>query len=386
MASTMTMTMTMEAWLAQLEMDQIPIASFIDKYNNSSYQPYEQSLTMEGCCFDEELAATLGEDFPYSLYATSDDTASYSPPPPLSPPPPPLGDFDCNLIEQYISTPLISDCSDNNNMNNINDGDNVVVKKKKGASKKGASKMEASIKKHVVLKEATSGYTKRKRPPSQVQDHILAERKRRELLSHLFISLSAIVPGLKKIDKTSVLGEAIKHMKQLQEKVKVLEQVAAKRTMESVIVVKKSKVIMVDDNGSSDNYGNVDDYCTSATSGRSGNGGGGGVSAGGGGGGDDNVSSFPEIEVKICGNTMLLRVYCEQQKGILTKLFAEVDNHDLRITNSSVIPFENFALVITIVAQMEIGFNNKVKDFVRALRNALRLTSYQRHESSEDEH
>lgn len=34
---------------------------------------------------------------------------------------------------------------------------------------------------------------------SQAQDHILAERKRREKLSQRFIALSAIVPGLKKV-------------------------------------------------------------------------------------------------------------------------------------------------------------------------------------------
>lgn len=37
------------------------------------------------------------------------------------------------------------------------------------------------------------------RPPSQAQDHIIAERKRREKLSQKFIALSAIVPGLKKV-------------------------------------------------------------------------------------------------------------------------------------------------------------------------------------------
>ncbi|KAK8716570.1 hypothetical protein V6N13_043876 [Hibiscus sabdariffa] len=37
------------------------------------------------------------------------------------------------------------------------------------------------------------------RSPSHAQDHILAERKRREKLSHRFIALSAIVPGLKKV-------------------------------------------------------------------------------------------------------------------------------------------------------------------------------------------
>lgn len=36
------------------------------------------------------------------------------------------------------------------------------------------------------------------RTPSSAQDHILAERKRREKLSQRFIALSAIVPGLKR--------------------------------------------------------------------------------------------------------------------------------------------------------------------------------------------
>ncbi|KAI3462637.1 hypothetical protein Pfo_019300 [Paulownia fortunei] len=44
------------------------------------------------------------------------------------------------------------------------------------------------------------------RPPSQTYDHIIAERKRREQLSQRFVALSTIVPGLKKMDKTSVLG------------------------------------------------------------------------------------------------------------------------------------------------------------------------------------
>lgn len=37
------------------------------------------------------------------------------------------------------------------------------------------------------------------RSPLQAQYHVEAERKRRERLSDLFISLSKIVPGLKKV-------------------------------------------------------------------------------------------------------------------------------------------------------------------------------------------
>ncbi|KAL0332387.1 UNVERIFIED_CONTAM: hypothetical protein Scaly_2140200 [Sesamum calycinum] len=38
------------------------------------------------------------------------------------------------------------------------------------------------------------------RPPSQTYDHITAERRRREQLSQLFVALSTIVPGLKKVE------------------------------------------------------------------------------------------------------------------------------------------------------------------------------------------
>ena len=40
-----------------------------------------------------------------------------------------------------------------------------------------------------------------KRTPLQAQDHVLAERKRRERLTQRFIALSSLVPGLKKVIK-----------------------------------------------------------------------------------------------------------------------------------------------------------------------------------------
>lgn len=43
------------------------------------------------------------------------------------------------------------------------------------------------------------------RTPIQAQDHVIAERKRRDHLRQLFISLSKIVPGLRKVIGTSLL-------------------------------------------------------------------------------------------------------------------------------------------------------------------------------------
>ncbi|KAF2283836.1 hypothetical protein GH714_016397 [Hevea brasiliensis] len=176
------------------------------------------------------------------------------------------------------------------------------------------------------------------RTPSHAQDHILAERKRREKLSQRFIALSAIVPGLKKMDKASVLGDAINYVKQLQERVKVLEEQTKKRTVESFVLVKKSQLSADDDSSSCDE--NSD-------------------------GGSD--SALPEIEARVSEKDVLIRIHCDKQHGVVPKILNEVENLNLTIINSSVLPFGNCTLDITIIAQMESEFSMAVKDLVKNL-------------------
>ncbi|PIN10070.1 hypothetical protein CDL12_17347 [Handroanthus impetiginosus] len=181
----------------------------------------------------------------------------------------------------------------------------------------------------------------RTRPPSQTYDHIIAERKRREQLGQLFIALSAIIPGLKKTDKTSILGDAISYLKHLRERVEVLEVKAAEQTMDS-IVVKKSQII-VDEEGSSD---------------------------------ERSVSSdekeMPEIEVRLTNNSILLRVHCSKQKGVLANLLSKVESLDMVVVNTNVTPFGTSALDVTITAEMEKEFSLTVKEVATVLRAALR--------------
>ncbi|XP_010670988.2 transcription factor bHLH18 [Beta vulgaris subsp. vulgaris] len=287
----------MEAWLAQLEMEtDPPVPTLI----NNSYHQYHHSETIEAS-FDEDIAVMLGEDFPYTL-------------------------------------PI-----ENNNKNDDNDY-NIIM----GSN---VQEKQRCKNKEMTEKQAECGGTKRKRRPDQVQDHIIAERKRRELLSQMFISLSTMVPGLKKVDKTSVLGEAITYIKKLQERVKILEEVAAKRTIESMVVVKKSQIIVDDNDGDgNESSSDVDDNSAS-----------------------NNNGSLPEIEIKMSEKTLLLRVHCEQQRGTLRKLMAEIHKHEMNITNFSVIPFENLTLEIAIVAQMEKGFNKNVEDFARTIRSVVQM-------------
>ncbi|XP_058069571.1 transcription factor bHLH18-like [Magnolia sinica] len=179
------------------------------------------------------------------------------------------------------------------------------------------------------------------KPPSHTQDHIIAERKRREKLSQRFIALSAIVPGLKKMDKASVLGDAIKYVKQLQDRLKTLEDQTVKKTVESVVFVKKSQLSGDDDLSSSDeNFEGLAD------------------------------EPLPEIEARVSDKNILIRIHCEKRKGTLVNTLAEIEKLHLSVVNTCVMPFVNSALDITVIAQMEEDYCMTTKDLVRNLRSA----------------
>ncbi|RXI07975.1 hypothetical protein DVH24_014541 [Malus domestica] len=171
------------------------------------------------------------------------------------------------------------------------------------------------------------------RSPLHAQDHVLAERKRREKLSQRFIALSALLPGLKKMDKASVLGDAIKYVKHLQERTKVLEEQAAKKTGEAVVFVKRMQYSADDDISSSDENS---ESCSD--------------------------QPLPEIEARVSDKEVLIRIHCEKTKGCLTSILSEIEKLGLTIVHSCALPFGNSTLDITVVAQMDVQFSMTVKD------------------------
>ncbi|CAA2965171.1 transcription factor bHLH18-like [Olea europaea subsp. europaea] len=156
---------------------------------------------------------------------------------------------------------------------------------------------------------------------SRGQDHIIAERKRRETLSLRFVALSALVPGLKRMDKASILGDAIKYMKELQDRVKTLEeQSRKKKSMESVVFVKKYEIYTNNEKSPSDeNF--IDE-------------------------------PLPEIEARFSDKDVLIRIHCEKRKGIFEKTIAEIEKLHLSVVNSSAMTFGDSVLDITIVAKV----------------------------------
>ncbi|XP_074555865.1 transcription factor bHLH25-like [Curcuma longa] len=178
---------------------------------------------------------------------------------------------------------------------------------------------------------------KRGRTASHNQEHLLAERKRREKLSQHFVALSAIIPGLKKMDKASVLGDAIEYLKQLQEKVQCLEDQVAKRCIESAVLLKKSRLC---------NYGD-----SSSSS-------------------ESHGESLPQIEARVCAKSILIKIHCENHKGALVRAISEIEKLHLSVTSTSVMAFTRSSLDITVMAQMDEEFSMTVEDFVKQLSSA----------------
>ncbi|XP_071704073.1 transcription factor bHLH18-like [Rutidosis leptorrhynchoides] len=180
----------------------------------------------------------------------------------------------------------------------------------------------------------------------QLQDHMLAERKRREKLARRFVYLSSLLPGLKKMDKATVLEDAANYIQELQCRLKELEGSSNLKTdiLKSDISKKKPKR-----SWSNDNDFSVDEpkYVETPS------------------------SSSPEIEVRMFGVNVLVRIYCEKNYLSLLKVFKKMQKLDLSVTSSSTLPFGSSNLVITIVAKKKDDFLLTSSDLVKNLKLSL---------------
>ncbi|CAL9049960.1 unnamed protein product, partial [Musa banksii] len=159
------------------------------------------------------------------------------------------------------------------------------------------------------------------RPPSCAQDHVIAERKRRDRLKQQFLELSTIIPGLKKTDKASLLGDAINYIRQLEEKVKTLEEKASEKTVASTNLVEKSEHLRA---------------CHHISSSEA----------------NPSSRAFPKITASLDGNSsILVRIQCEKRKGLFVKVLSEIEKHHLSVVNTSAMPFAASSLNIAVTAQ-----------------------------------
>ncbi|PWA45657.1 Myc-type, basic helix-loop-helix (bHLH) domain-containing protein [Artemisia annua] len=169
------------------------------------------------------------------------------------------------------------------------------------------------------------------RTPVQVQDHVLAERKRREKLNRQFISMSALLPNLKKMDKISVLEEATNHIIELHDRVKKLQGLSVveqKDAKEYTIALKRSRPS--DDDNEDSSYQGINFEDDSA---------------------DVGSKSSAEIEVRISGGSVLVRIYSQKVPSLLGKMLRKMQELGLSVISSSSMPVANTTALIIILAQ-----------------------------------
>ncbi|CAN6292001.1 unnamed protein product [Urochloa humidicola] len=181
------------------------------------------------------------------------------------------------------------------------------------------------------------------------QDHIIAERKRREKINQRFIELSTVIPGLKKMDKATILSDATKYVKELQEKLKDLEAGGSNgRSVETVVLVKRPCL------GAAAAAPDGDCSPLSASSGT--------LAA---------RQQLPEIEARFSEKTVMVRITCENGKGVAVKVLAEVEELRLSIIHANVMPFRAGTLIITITAKVDEGLTVTAEEIVGRLNSAL---------------
>ncbi|XP_073029918.1 transcription factor bHLH25-like [Primulina eburnea] len=175
---------------------------------------------------------------------------------------------------------------------------------------------------------------------TRTKDNVLAERKRREKLTQRFIDLSALVPDLKKMDKASILGDAIKYTKQLQERLKILEHQTKNKSIESVVFAKKH--LHCSENSSSDHKS-----------------------------APIIAEPLPEIEARFSENDVLINIQCVKRNGLLEKTVAEIEKLKLSVVNSNAITFGDSALYIVVMAKKDEDTTTNTRELVQNLCTAL---------------
>ncbi|KAI3798945.1 hypothetical protein L1987_34231 [Smallanthus sonchifolius] len=177
----------------------------------------------------------------------------------------------------------------------------------------------------------------------QAQEHILAERKRREKLTQRFISLSALLPEIKKTDKATVLEDASKYIKHLQNRVKELEEtsISGKNIIqESTTSLKTSKI-----------HGGHEHDASSF----------------------DETNSLPcnTIKVRISGSSILVRIYCERNALLALKVLNEMERLHFTVMCNNALPISATTALIIVTAEMSEEFVMTAMDLVKCLQSSL---------------
>jgi len=188
--------------------------------------------------------------------------------------------------------------------------------KSAGGGDSDHSDLEASVVKDPVV-EPEKRPRKRGRKPANGREeplnHVEAERQRREKLNQRFYALRAVVPNVSKMDKASLLGDAISYITELKSKLQTLE--SDKDGLQKQLEGVKKELEKSSDNVSSNHMKHA---------------------------GNSNIKSSNQalidldIDVKIIGWDAMIRIQCSKKNHPAARLMAALMELDLDVHHASV--------------------------------------------------
>lgn len=182
------------------------------------------------------------------------------------------------------------------------------------------SDLEASVREAEssrVVVETEKRPRKRGRKPANGREeplnHVEAERQRREKLNQRFYALRAVVPNVSKMDKASLLGDAIAYINQLKSKMQTLE--SDKEELQGQINALKKEVASKDSTRCSSGLDCRDLNISNSINGK---------------------CSGIEIDIKILGWEAMIRIQCNKKNHPAARLMAALKELDLDVLYASV--------------------------------------------------
>ncbi|GMI98479.1 hypothetical protein like AT4G17880 [Hibiscus trionum] len=168
-------------------------------------------------------------------------------------------------------------------------------------------------------------------------NHVEAERQRREKLNHRFYALRAVVPNVSRMDKASLLSDAVSYINELKAKIEELESQLQKEC-------KKVKVEMVDNTTDNQSTTTSEEQATrpSDSSPATGTGGTGGL----------------ELDIKIMGNDAMIRVQSENVKYPGVRLMCAIRDLEFQLHHASM-SCVNDLMLQDIVVRVPDGFRTE---------------------------
>lgn len=133
------------------------------------------------------------------------------------------------------------------------------------------------------------------------------------------------------MDKATILSDATSYVKELQEKIKALEDGDGSgsndRSIETWVLVKKPCIAVPDEDA-----GSSPSWDSSGTTSPARN-------------------PLPEIEARFLNKDVMVRIHCVDGKGVAMRVLAQLEELHLSIIHANVMPFQACTLIITITAK-----------------------------------